>query len=78
MLCRKQAQKAQELTAATAAAASALAAWHEGAQTACDFPMNLRVVRLARGRCVPHKKHDIVAAPKLAAALNGEPLTFDW
>jgi len=55
-----------------------LAAWHEGAQTACDFPMNLRVVRLERSRWVPHKKHDIVAPPKLTAALKGDPLTFDW
>ncbi len=40
--------------------------------------MNLRVVKAVRGRWVPHKKHDIVAAPKPAAGLNGEPLTLDW
>ena len=26
-----------------------------------------------RGRCLPHRKHDIVAAPKAPAAVKGEP-----
>ncbi len=55
-----------------AAASASLAPWHEGAQTACDFPMNLRVAILVRTRCLPHKKHDMVAAPKLRATFVSE------
>lgn len=50
---------------------------HDGAQTACDLPSTLRVVIWERGRCLPHKKHDMVAPPKDAAAMNGEPDTLD-
>ena len=30
-----------------------------------------------RGRCLPHRKHDIVAAPKDDVAAKGEPGALD-
>jgi hypothetical protein len=36
---------------------------HLGEQTDWDFPNSLRDVSCVRGRCLPHKKHDIVEAP---------------
>jgi hypothetical protein len=30
-----------------------------------------------RARCLPHMKHDMVAAPKDVVAAKGEPDTFD-
>ena len=48
-----------------------------GEQTAWDLPNTLRVVINERARCLPHKKHDMVAPPNDAAAMNGEPDTFD-
>lgn len=49
----------------------------DGAQTAWALPRSLRVFSDARGRCLPHRKHDMVAAPKEPAAVNGEPATLD-
>ena len=48
-----------------------------GAQTACDLPNSLRDFIAERGRCLPHRKHDIVAAPNEAPETNGEPATFE-
>ena len=44
-----------------------------GAQTGCDLPNSFLDLSMARGRCLPHKKHDMVAAPKEEVAANGEP-----
>ena len=52
-------------------------ALHDGEHTACARPSTLRVFIIERGRCLPHRKHDIVAAPKVLVALNGEPGVFD-
>lgn len=65
-----------ERSAAALAVASS-SALQDGAQTACDLPNTLRVVIKDRARCLPHKKHDIVAPPKDAAAINGDPETLD-
>ena len=48
-----------------------------GAHTACDLPNSLRDFIAERGRCLPHRKHDIVAAPNEAPETNGEPATFE-
>ena len=45
--------------------------------TAWDLPSTLRVPIRARARCLPHMKHDMVAAPKDVVAANGEPDTLD-
>ena len=45
--------------------------------TAWDLPSTLRVPICERGRCLPHIKHDMVAAPKDADAANGDPDTLD-
>ena len=50
---------------------------HEGEHTACDLPRILRDINCERGRCLPHMKQDMVAAPKEVAAVNGEPDTLD-
>jgi hypothetical protein len=50
---------------------------HEGAQTGWLLPSSLRDFSIARGRCLPHKKHDMVAAPKDEVAAKGEPGAFD-
>lgn len=52
---------------------------HLGAQTFCDFPNSLRVIKLARGLCLPHRKQDMVDCPlnALALVLKGEPETLD-
>jgi hypothetical protein len=39
--------------------------------------MNLRDFSSLRGRCLPHKKQDMVAAPGLDAVMNGDPPTLD-
>lgn len=52
-------------------------ALQDGAHTAWDLPRILRELNWERGRCLPHKKHDIVAAPNEVAAVNGEPDTLD-
>ena len=57
--------------------AASSAALHEGEQTACDLPRILRVTICERARCLPHKKHDMVAAPNDEAAVKGEPDTLD-
>lgn len=56
---------------------SASSASHEGEQTAWARPSTLRVFMTLRSRCLPHRKHDMVAPPKVGAALNGEPGVFD-
>jgi hypothetical protein len=68
------------LSAAAAAAAFSRAsssALHDGAHTAWDLPRTLRVPISERARCLPHIKHDMVAAPKDVVAANGEPDTLD-
>ena len=44
-----------------------------GEQTNCALPNKRRDLSDARGRCLPQRKHDIVAAPKAPAAVKGEP-----
>ena len=56
---------------------AASSASHEGEQTAWARPSTLRVFIRFRSRCLPHRKHDMVAPPKVGAALNGEPGVFD-
>lgn len=56
---------------------AASSASHEGEQTAWARPSTLRVFMRLRSRCLPHRKHDMVAPPKVGAALNGEPGVFD-
>ncbi len=58
-------------------AAASSAALHDGEHTACDLPSILRVTICERALCLPHKKHDMVAAPNEVAAVNGEPDTLD-
>jgi hypothetical protein len=58
-------------------AAASSAALQEGAQTACDLPNILRVLICERARCLPQRKHDMVAAPNDVAAVKGEPETLD-
>ncbi len=58
-------------------AAASSAALHEGEQTAWDLPSILRVTICERARCLPHRKHDMVAAPNDVAAVKGEPDTLD-
>ena len=38
-------------------------ALQEGAQTACDLPRILRVLSSVRARCLPQRKHDMLAVP---------------
>ncbi len=52
-------------------------ALHEGAQTACDLPKIFFDTICERALCLPHKKHDMVAAPNEVAAVKGEPDTLD-
>jgi len=61
-------QAARQLLAA--ASSSAL---HEGEHTGWDLPATLRDPIRERRRCLPHMKHDMVDAPKDAAAPKGEP-----
>jgi len=49
----------------------------DGEHTACALPSSLRDFSWARGRCLPQRKHDIVAAPKAPVAEKGEPATFE-
>lgn len=72
-------QPAAAAAAAAAAASSSASssALHEGAHTAWDFPSTLRVPINERARCLPHIKHDIVAAPNEVVAAKGEPDTLD-
>src|ERR1035437_6029818 len=57
--------------------AASSAALQDGEQTACDLPRILRVTICERARCLPHRKHDMVAAPNDEAAVKGEPDTLD-
>lgn len=50
---------------------------HEGAQTAWDLPNTFLVVINERARCLPQRKQDMVAPPKEAAAIKGDPDTLD-
>ena len=52
-------------------------ALQDGAQTACDFPRIFFETIWDLALCLPHKKHDMVAAPKDVAAVNGDPDTLD-
>ena len=53
--------------------AAASASLQEGAHTDWLLPSSFLLISWERGRCLPHKKHDIVAAPKEPFAENGEP-----
>lgn len=57
--------------------AASSAALQDGEHTACDLPRILRDTICERARCLPQRKHDMVAAPNDVAAMNGEPETFD-
>jgi hypothetical protein len=50
---------------------------HDGAHTGWLLPKSLRDFSMARGRCLPHKKHDMVAAPNDEVAAKGEPGALD-
>lgn len=52
-------------------------ALQEGEHTACDLPRIFLEIIWDRARCLPHKKHDMVAAPNEVAAVKGEPDTLD-
>ncbi|MBK9444378.1 MAG: hypothetical protein IPN53_25115 [Comamonadaceae bacterium] len=52
-------------------------ALQDGEQTACDLPKIFLETIWDRARCLPHKKQDMVAAPKDVAAVKGEPDTLD-
>ena len=52
-------------------------ALQEGAHTVCDLPSTRRDRNWARGRCLPHKKQDIVAPLKEPEAWKGEPGALD-
>jgi hypothetical protein len=52
---------------------SASASLQVGEQTNCALPSRRRDFSKLRGRCLPHRKQDIVAAPKAPAAVNGDP-----
>ncbi|KQV53067.1 hypothetical protein ASC95_09875 [Pelomonas sp. Root1217] len=55
------------------AAICASSSLQEGEQTGCDLPNSFLDLSMARGRCLPQRKQDIVAAPKDEVAANGEP-----
>ena len=67
----------QVLAPAAWATRMASSSLHEGAHTACDLPSTLRVPINERARCLPHMKHDMVAAPNEVVAANGDPETLD-
>lgn len=50
---------------------------HLGSQTVWDLPISLRLLSSLRGRCLPHKKQDMVEGPVLDAVMKGEPPTLD-
>ncbi|GAB4211328.1 MAG: hypothetical protein Fur007_01360 [Rhodoferax sp.] len=50
---------------------------HDGEHTACDLPKIFLDTICERALCLPHKKHDMVAAPNEVAAVKGEPETLD-
>jgi hypothetical protein len=52
-------------------------ALQDGEHTACDLPRIFLEIIWDRARCLPHKKHDMVAAPNEVAAVKGEPDTLD-
>ena len=74
-------QAADDAAAAAEAAAAASSAssspLQEGEQTAWDLPSTFRVPINERARCLPHMKHDMVAAPNEVVAAKGEPDTLD-
>lgn len=45
----------------------------DGEHTGCDLPKSFLDLSIARGRCLPQRKQDIVAAPKEEVAAKGEP-----
>jgi len=52
-------------------------ALQDGEHTACDLPKIFLDTIWDRARCLPHRKHDMVAAPNEVAAVKGEPDTLD-
>ena len=44
-----------------------------GEQTNCALPSKRLDFSRLLGLCLPHRKHDIVAAPNAPAAVNGDP-----
>ncbi len=52
-------------------------ALQEGEHTAWDLPRIFLETIWERARCLPQRKHDMVAAPKDVAAVKGEPDTLD-
>ncbi|ABM37720.1 hypothetical protein Pnap_2413 [Polaromonas naphthalenivorans CJ2] len=68
---------AAAVAAAAAASSASSSPLHEGAHTAWDLPSTFRVPIRERARCLPHMKHDMVAAPNDVVAAKGEPDTFD-
>ncbi len=62
---------AEPVSAASSWACNAL---QDGAHTFWTLPKRVRVFSEGRGRCLPHKKHDMVAIRKVVPPLaNGEP-----
>jgi hypothetical protein len=57
---------------------SAVTSRHDGEQTIWIRPSSLRDFSIERGRCLPHRKHDIVVVPSEPTAEKGEPGVFDW
>lgn len=57
-------------------AISSAAALQLGVQTAWDLPKRLRRPKRSLGRCLPHKKHDMVDVAPMALPPNGEPDTL--
>ena len=55
------------------AAICASSSLQDGEQTGWDLPNSFLDLSIARGRCLPQRKQDIVAAPKEEVAANGEP-----
>lgn len=69
-----QADDAEPVTVASSWACNAL---QDGAHTFWTLPKRVRVFSEGRGRCLPHKKHDMVAIRKVVPPLaNGEPAGF--
>ena len=56
---------------------AAASSMQDGEHTPSAVPSSLRDFSWARGRCLPQRKHDIVAAPKAPVAEKGEPATFE-
>ena len=69
--------RAQEVQAATVDVGleppAASASLHDGAHTCWALPSRRRVFKVLRGRCLPHRKQDMVPAWKSPALAKGEP-----